>query len=127
MHLLDKLGSGPAAAQFLATEEGREFLRRFTESLDRFDKPVKQQKVNGIAVTFGMITAGVVVTAGGAGFFIASLRAPMLVVPGALCASAGIGLLIAVGINHRLATKWVSEKRVVVKDGTLEVPDSPVS
>ena len=101
-HLLDKLGSGAEVTQFLGSQEGKEFF-------DRLKPPPKPDAPgpSPAEVMFVMIWAGTIVLLIGVGFFIgAAYVSPKLIVPGALCLTAGAGVLIGLFITHQLAKKW---------------------
>jgi hypothetical protein len=100
-HLLDKLG-GAEVTQFLASQEGKEFFDRLKPT----PKP-ESEPPSPAEVVFVMIWAGTIVSLVGVGFFIgAAFVERRLIVPGALCLTAGAGVLIGLFITHQLAKKW---------------------
>ncbi|HET9219400.1 MAG TPA: hypothetical protein VFR18_20605 [Terriglobia bacterium] len=101
-HLLDKLGSGAEVTQFLGSQEGKEFFDRLKPAPKPDNPPPSPAEV-----VFVMIWAGTIVSLIGVGFFIgAAFVDPRLIVPGALCLTAGVGVLIGLFITHQLAKKW---------------------
>jgi hypothetical protein len=100
--LLDKVGSGAELTQFLASAEGKEFIARLSPPPPEIHKPSPAEMM------FLMIWFGVVATFVGGGFFAAAalVGKPALIVPGALSATAGIGLLVGLVVTHQLARRW---------------------
>ena len=98
--ILDKIGSGPEAMQFLVSEQGKEYFERLKSS----------EKTRGAAAyscIYGTMIWGMVATGVGVGFFVAAhLTKSNLVIPGGISLGVGIALLIASGISYRMSKKW---------------------
>lgn len=119
--LLDKLGSSAELTQFLASAEGKAFLARLNPPTPEIHKPSPAEMM------FMMIWFGVVATFVGGGFFAAAalVDKPALIVPGALCATAGLGLLAGLVITHQLARRWGLSDETLKKAFEAPPPQEP--
>ena len=109
--MLDRVGSGPALAEFLKTDEGQRFLKQIS--------PEPQGK-DARGRIFMLTTLGLVALFGGFivvnGALLPTLLAEepelplelvaMGALPAFLLAGAGVGALVAAWIMHRLSKKW---------------------
>ena len=115
-HLLEKLGSAPEVTQFLASAEGKDFIDRLKPPPP---PPQEKAKPPGPAeVLFAMIWAGMIMLGIGIGFLIGTVVEPKLIIPGAVIALAGLGMLIGLRITHYLATRWGLFKRPDISQGS---------
>jgi hypothetical protein len=104
--ILEKLGSGVALAQFLASDDGARLLAQLGE----IDKPTTDVR-RSIAAA---VTAGIVSICAGIGLLTAArYLAPFadsdywfLIGLALLAIGVGVGLLIASGVSHYLSRKW---------------------
>lgn len=110
--MLDRVGSGPALAEFLKTDEGQRFLKQIA--------PPEPQGKDARGRIFTLTTLGLVALFGGFllvnGALLPTLLAedpelPLELVslgalPAFLLTGAGVGALVAAWIMHRLSKKW---------------------
>ena len=90
--LLAKFESGQELAEFMETEGGREFLRQFESNPHR--------------MILGSLSAGVVLSFLGLGFFVLTPLDSDFVFHGVITLALGIGLIVAALISRRLSAKW---------------------
>jgi len=102
--ILDRIGTGEALTSFLQTEEGKRLI-------DQADVPERVARtVGGLrASVLGLLTAGVIATILGGGFFYAAkLTEEELVIPGAIIGSIGIGCIVAALLHYIFGKVWGS-------------------
>ena len=100
--VLDRLGSGAEIAEFLKTDQGRQFL-------DRLDEPDEPPKRNGYRIgIIGLMTTGAIATALGVGFCVAAVVSSDddLLIGGLVIVCTGIGCLLASWIQYLLGKRW---------------------
>jgi hypothetical protein len=118
--LLDKLGSTAEVSHFLASAEGKELLDRLKPP----PPPPPPRPPTPAEVMFMMIWGAVIMIGVGAGFFVGAIWVNSeLLVPAAIIAFAGVGVLVGLMITHTLATRWGLFKFV---DGRIQAnqPDN---
>ncbi len=107
--ILDKLGSGQEAIQFLASKEGRELFERLNPPVNHITgagwKPGTRTP---IAVVKETATWGLLLLGAGAGIIVSDrfYAQTGFLAYGWISALAGIGLLIAALISYHLSKKW---------------------
>ena len=90
--LLARFGSGQELAEFMETEGGREFMRQFESNPHR--------------MILGSLSAGVVFSFLGLGFFGLTPLDNDFLFHGVITLALGIGLIVAAIISKRLSEKW---------------------
>ena len=116
-HLLDKLGSTAEVSQFLSSAEGKELLDRLKPP----PPPPAPTPPTPAEVMFMMIWIAFILLGVGAGLFVGAFWvSTKLILPGAITAFAGAGILIGLMITHALAYRFGIIKKV---DGRLVAPD----
>ena len=95
--LLDKFNSGQELSEFLATPQGKSFLRDQEASLT-------QQSPKGRIV--GSISVGVILTMLGAAFFGLMFPDRGFLYPATILTALGVGVLLAAAISYYLYKKW---------------------
>jgi hypothetical protein len=113
--ILDKIGTGQEAIQFLASKEGKELFERlgiksdlqYLKMTNATQKPQIKKALKQVIDTasFGFLLFGT-----GVGLLIAAQffrpEKPAIFIWGALLTFAGIGSLIAAWISYHLSKKW---------------------
>jgi len=104
--LLDRLSSSGSLTEFLQTEQGQKFLDRFQEPEKSAAPPQLYAYRGGV---MALLTIGLIAVPMGAGFFFVAPRVePALIIPGAIIGGAGIGCLIAAGVQALLGRRWAA-------------------
>lgn len=100
--LLDKIGSGETLANFLNTDEGKKLMNEINAP-----EP-EPSRGGGLKMSIlGLMTAGVICTILGAGFFFVAERAQeQLIIPGAIIGSIGLGCFAAALLHYVFGKAW---------------------
>jgi hypothetical protein len=97
MRLMDRFGSAPELLAYLESEEGQ-----------RLREAITGRRFLAVRQVLGAIQVGIVLIALGGGLLVAAIRQGDgdMMVAAAVCASVGVGLLVAALITKRLSVGW---------------------
>ena len=97
--LLAKFQSGRELAEFIETEDGKQFLRQFESDRHGFES-------DRHGMILAVLSAGVVSSALGLGFLVLMVWEDGFLYPGVGTTALGVGLIAAAAISKKLSDQW---------------------